>query len=57
MKITELKQTGWTDKWTQIVFVELNSYNINTNVLSAVTLVIEYLPSAVVKTTCQVKQT
>lgn len=54
VEITELKQTGWIDKLTGVVFVEFNSFNVNTNTLSAITLIVEYMPTGVVQATCQV---
>ncbi|XP_046679389.1 polycystic kidney disease protein 1-like 2 [Homalodisca vitripennis] len=41
--IVELREHKWQDKLTRVVFVELTLYNINLDVISQITLIVEHV--------------
>lgn len=53
-KLVELFMSNWIDNYTRAVFLEANLYNVNSNLLSVVTIITEYLPSGVYLTKANV---
>ena len=44
-KLGDLKDNGWVDRYTRVLFTELSLYNVNVNLLGVVSLLFEDLPT------------
>lgn len=55
-KLIRLFMNDWIDNYTRAVFLEANLYNVNSNLLSVVTIITEYLPSGVYLTKANVSK-